>query len=114
MSADAIMGAAAVAAIPGLSRAEQALDGEQAAPALFDQATREFTEDWLYFHLDCARRARAAMDRLTEWGIEYQHHYLARQQALEAAAIHYRRLLRHGFGIPELLARMALAEELTP
>lgn len=111
MSTDADMGEAALAAIPPLSDPESELGGTDAPLA---ETAREVSEDWLYFHIECARRAREAMDRISVWGNDYAYQFSLRAQAIEAARVHLRRLLRGGAQLPPLLERMVQREELTP
>ncbi len=108
MITDAAMGEAALASIPTLSPDEAALTSAVEMSA----AEREVAEDWLYFHLDCARRARESMDRLA-WGSEYEFHFGTRRRAIEAATHHLRRLYRAGAQLPPLLERMVQREEIT-
>jgi hypothetical protein len=80
-----------------------------------EKLSRELTEDLLYFHLECARRAKEALERLREWGPEYNAKYREREHALAQASKHYLRLMDASATIPPLLAAMVLAEGgLTP
>lgn len=75
----------------------------------------EHHEDFLYFHLVCARNARSAMDRLRAWGPDYVAKHREREHALAQASKHYLRLIDMGAAISPLLAEMVLAEGgLTP
>lgn len=74
---------------------------------------RERIEDFLYFHLDVARRARLVMDAMREWSMAYAMKHREREVALAAASRNYEHLRDSG-GIPPLLAEMALHEGLLP
>ncbi len=93
-----------------MESAEQSL----AVEAELARIRREQHEDWLYFHLVCARNAARELDRLDYDSHEHRLKRLERERALAQASKHYLRLLDTG-GVTPLLASMALAEGgLTP
>lgn len=74
---------------------------------------QELTEQFLYFHLEVARKARLWMDSARTWSTEYNAKYRERELAIAAAVRHYHALERLG-EIPPDLDRMAMVEGLRP
>ncbi len=94
-----------------LSEIEDELQG----PPPDEGHAQELTEDLLYFHLACARRAKAELERFRHWGPDYNAKFREREHALAQASKHYLRLIDSGAQIPALLVQMVLAEGgLTP
>ncbi|HSW83487.1 MAG TPA: hypothetical protein VLH12_08435 [Usitatibacter sp.] len=98
-----------------LSTDERALCGDSAwddpLPSL---DSIEAEQCWLFFHLDCARRARMRMDRMQTWNLQYVNEYRAHELALAGAERHYALLQSAGAPIPDLLATMYITEGLNP
>lgn len=88
-------------------------DDEEALgiPAKNDRTVVEMEEDWLYFHLDVARRARQRIEDL-DVGEEYAHEIASRRAALLGAMKHFDLLRRMKSPLPALLEQMMLAEGL--
>jgi hypothetical protein len=94
-----------------LSTDERALCGEMLGESA---GAIERAEGFLFVHLECARRARMRMDRMKTWNMDYVNEYRTRELALAGAERHYRQLQNAGAPVPELLARMFLAEGVKP
>jgi hypothetical protein len=99
-----------------LSTDERALSGDSAADAHMPETLDSIETEhcWLFFHLDCARRARMRMDRMKTWNLAYVNEYRAHELALAGAERHYALLQSAGAPIPDLLARMLITEGLNP
>jgi hypothetical protein len=71
----------------------------------------EKEEDWLYFHLDCAQRARRRLEKLQP-GQQFDHELHTRRLAVFAAMKHMALLARMHSPIPPLLEQMLRSEGL--
>lgn len=114
MSLDEIsMGHAALAVASVLSPDELGLVHPGTSTGSDAHQLREDLELRLYYHLDCARRARMEMDSARSWSDGYENRHRDRELALERASRAYRQLQDLG-GVPGDLAEMALSEGLAP
>jgi hypothetical protein len=71
----------------------------------------EKEEDWLYFHLSCASRARKRLQNLGP-GEQFNHEVHARRLSITAAMKHLALLTRMLSPLPPLLEQMLRAEGL--
>jgi hypothetical protein len=74
----------------------------------------ELLGDLLYYHLDCARQSAARMDRLPEWGAQYETEFSVHKAALSRAREKLRELANAGYDVPKDLVAMVAFEGLVP
>lgn len=80
------------------------------APAPDLGLPRELAQDFLYFHIDVARRARMRMDAAHAWSSDYHNDHVEREAAIAQASKHYSALIAMGGVQDALLEQLARAE----